>query len=69
MITTQQNGAEPPLWQDHDGGRGKRRWGSRDTPPGVVHRDSTTAYRAVIGLDCDPADMTRPIDKEPALLP
>ena len=24
--------------------------------------------RAVIGLACDPADMTRPINKEPALL-
>ena len=39
-----------------------------DTPAGVVHRDSSTAYRAVIGLACDPADMTRPINKEPASL-
>src|SRR5215471_7065864 len=39
-----------------------------DTPAGVVHRDSSTAYRAVIGLACDPTDMTRPINKEPALL-
>jgi mannose-6-phosphate isomerase-like protein (cupin superfamily) len=40
-----------------------------DTPPGIVHRDSNTAYRAVIGLACAPADMSRPINKEPALLP
>jgi quercetin dioxygenase-like cupin family protein len=39
-----------------------------ETPAGVVHRDSNTAYRAVIGLACDPTDMTRPINKEPALL-
>ena len=37
-----------------------------ETPSGVVHRDSSTTYRAVIGLACDPADMTRPINKEPA---
>ena len=36
-----------------------------DTPAGVVHRDSSTAYRAVIGLACAPADMTLPINKPP----
>ena len=36
-----------------------------DTPAGVVHRDSTTAYRAVIGLAVTPEEMTRPINKPP----
>ena len=36
-----------------------------DTPAGVVHRDSSTAYRAVIGLACAPEDMSRPINKPP----
>jgi uncharacterized protein YjlB len=39
-----------------------------DTPAGVVHRDSSTAYRAVIGLACAPEDMTRPINKSPESL-
>ena len=36
-----------------------------DTPAGVVHRDSSTAYRAVIGLAVTPGEMTRPINKPP----
>jgi mannose-6-phosphate isomerase-like protein (cupin superfamily) len=36
-----------------------------DTPAGVVHRDSNTAYRAVIGLAVDPTEMTHPINKPP----
>jgi uncharacterized RmlC-like cupin family protein len=39
-----------------------------ETPAGVVHRDSITAYRAVIGLAVAPGAMTQPINKEPALL-
>jgi len=36
-----------------------------DTPAGVVHRDSSTTYRAVIGLAVTPGDMTHPINKPP----
>ena len=39
-----------------------------ETPGGVVHRDSNTAYRAVIGLAVDPSEMTRPINKLPEAL-
>ena len=36
-----------------------------DTPAGVVHRDSSTSYRAVIGLAVTPEAMSRPINKPP----
>jgi quercetin dioxygenase-like cupin family protein len=40
-----------------------------DTPAGVVHHDSSTGYRAVVGLAVSPDEMTRPINKSPELLP
>jgi quercetin dioxygenase-like cupin family protein len=39
-----------------------------DTPAGVVHHDSSTSYRAVIGLAVTPDEMTRPINKAPESL-
>jgi len=39
-----------------------------DTPAGIVHYDSTTAYSAVIGLAVAPDEMTRPINKTPESL-
>ncbi len=37
-------------------------------PSGLVHREDTAGYRAVIGFGCDPATLTMPIDKPPELL-
>lgn len=34
--------------------------------PGAVHREEGAPYRAVVGLDADPAMLTMPIDKSPA---
>ena len=37
--------------------------------PGAVHREEGAPYRAVFALDRDPATLTMPIDKDPALHP
>ena len=34
--------------------------------PGAIHREEGAPYRAVVGLDRDPATLTQPIDKSPA---
>ncbi len=36
---------------------------------GVVHREDSAGYRAVVGFDRDPATIEPPIDRDPALLP
>ena len=37
-----------------------------EAPAGVLHREVSPAYRAVFGLQTDPAEMTHPVNKPPA---
>ena len=34
-------------------------------PAGILHREKTEGYKAIIGLGVDPATLTQPINKPP----
>lgn len=37
-------------------------------PAGIVHREDTKGYKALIGFSIDPTTLSQPINKDPAVL-